>query len=126
MFFEEFRRPPTISEDLKKMKNAGRLFLSILQLFPKIFVDFRRRPKTSANFRKLKKIKKCWRVVLRTLRQFSDFSEYFRKFSKVLETCRNVCFCTLQCFFISFSKNFQTFNKGDMNLYFREPIDRSI
>ena len=59
-------------------------------------------------------------------RRFPKTSEDCRRFSKISETCRNVCFCTLRCFFLSYPKNFQTFNKGDTNLYFRQLIDRSF
>ena len=45
---------------------------------------FRRFSKTSEDFQKFKKknSKKCWKVVLRILRQFLIFSGDFRKFLK--------------------------------------------
>ena len=93
---EDIRRFPMTSEDfIKKILNAGRLswaLCDIFRFFPKIFEDFRRLPK---------------------------ISEDLRRFQKVSETCRNVCFCTLRFFFLSYPKNFQTFNKGDTNPYFR-------
>ena len=62
----------------------------------------------ATNFRNFTKISE-------DIRRFPKTSEDFRKFSKISETCRNVCFFTLQCFFLSYPKNFQTFNKGDTN-----------
>ena len=103
---EDFRRLPTISEDLIKMLE-GRL-----EHFATISDFFRRFPKTFEDFRRLSKISEDFR-------RFPKTSEDFRRFSKISESCRNVCYCSLRSFFLSFPKNIQTFNKGDTNPYFR-------
>ena len=97
-FSEFFRRFPTIFEDFKN-QNCCKVILSTLR---QISDFFRRFPKPTEDFRRFPKI-----------------YEDFRRFSKNSETCRTVCFCTLRCFFLSYPKNFQTFNKGDTNPYFR-------
>ena len=102
---EHFRKFPKIFENLKKIVGESFWeFSDIFQFFP-IF---------SEDFRRFIKIQKCWNVFLSTLGQFPNFfrrfpktSEDFRRFSKISETCWNVGFCTLRCFFPSFPKSFQ-------------------
>ena len=117
---EVFRAFPNTSEDFRKfskiLKNCRRIVLRIFRHFP-IFSDFfRRLPKTSEDFRRFKnsKMLKCLFKHFGTISEFSeDFrrrpktSEDFQKFSKISETCWNVGFCTLRCFFPSFPKSFQ-------------------
>ena len=144
-FSKDIWRLPMILEDF--IKNAGSsswalCFQRLPTRLPKISKDFPQFPKISKNFKKccyLHFSKDIWRLPMiledfiknagssswalcDIFRFFPEISEDFRRFlkkiSKISETCWNVCFCTLQCFFLSFPKNFQTFNKGDMNPYF--------
>ena len=145
-FSNFFRRLPTISEDFKNFQKCWKVVLSTLRQISEIF---RRLPKISDDFRIFHKKLKILEGRLEHLATIPDFSKDFpylqkisdfflrfpkiskdfrrfpktsedlRRFSKVSESCRNVRFCFLRSFFISFQKNFQTFNKGDTNPYFR-------
>ena len=138
---------PNFSEHFRTLQNFPNILKCCVgRSFWELSDIFRRFPKTSDNFRRFKIFQKCWKVILKALsdkfpkfseddgrsswapwdifRFFPKTSEDLRRFSSILETCRNDCFRTLRCFFLSFPKNFQTFNKGETNPYFRLMIDR--
>ena len=135
-FSKFFRIFPKTSDNFRRFrkhfKNAGRLFEALcdkFRNFPKISEGIRRLPKTSDDFRRFhKKLKNLsilqdFPIFSEDFRKFPKTSEDFQRFSKILETCRNVCICTLPYVFLSFPKNFLTFNKGYTNPYFRQLID---
>ena len=87
------------SDNFWRFKNFSKMLEDCFEHFATISEIFQRFPKTSGNFQRLPKVSK----------NFQKFSKNFRNLLECL------FFCTLWCFFlVSFSKNFQTFNKGDI------------
>ena len=110
---EDFRQFPKIT---KKIQRCWKVVLSTLRQFPEFSKNFRKHPKISEDFGwfpKIWKNQKCRKVVFSTFQYLPIFPKMFRKLVGIF------VFCTVRCFFLSFPKNFQTSNKGDINLYFR-------
>ena len=121
-FSDFFQRLLKISEDFRQfpkvlkihvIKKCWKVILSNLRQISKIFQrflktseEFRRFLMTSEDF--IKNLGNAGRSSCEHFATFSDFfrrlpkiSKDFQRFSKIFkisETCRNVCFCTLQCF----------------------------
>ena len=106
---EDFRQFPKIS---KKFQKCWKVILSNLQQISENFSkDIGKLPMISEDFiKKFKMLASCLEHFATFAIFFLKISKDFRRFSKILEICCNVCFCTFWCFFLSFPKNFQISN----------------